>query len=63
VTAATLRPVQLRYPAIPPADELARDIDFIDCWFTDAHGAADWRHAMGLLLGEEIRAELAGVNS
>ena len=59
VTAATLRPVQLRYSALPTAHVLARDINTIDCWFTDAHGAADWRRAMGLLLGEEIRAELA----
>ena len=59
VTAATLRPVQLRYPALPSIEVLARDIAAIDCWFTDAHGAADWRRAMGLLLGEEIRAELA----
>ncbi|MDJ0338913.1 FAD binding domain-containing protein [Cryobacterium sp. PH31-O1] len=59
VTAATLRPVQLRYPRVPAAAELARDIAAIDCWFTDAHGATDWRRAMGLLLGEEIRAELA----
>ncbi|SDN01917.1 CO or xanthine dehydrogenase, FAD-binding subunit [Cryobacterium flavum] len=59
VTAATLRPVQLRYSELPAADVLAGDIAAIDCWFTDAHGAADWRRAMGLLLGEEIRAELA----
>ena len=58
VTAATLRPVQLRYPAVPTARVLARDITAIDCWFTDAHGAADWRRGMGLLLGEEIRVEL-----
>ncbi|WP_105033947.1 FAD binding domain-containing protein [Cryobacterium aureum] len=63
VTAATLRPVQLRYPQVPTAADLARDIAAIDCWFTDAHGAADWRRAMGLLLGEEIRAELAGLGS
>ncbi|TFB69624.1 FAD-binding molybdopterin dehydrogenase [Cryobacterium glaciale] len=63
VTAATLRPVQLRYPQLPTAEELARDIAAIDCWFTDAHGTADWRRAMGLLLGEEIRAELAGLGS
>ena len=61
VTAATLRPVQLRYSELPTADVLAGDIGAIDCWFSDAHGAADWRRAMGLLLGEEIRAELAVV--
>ncbi|MDJ0378161.1 FAD binding domain-containing protein [Cryobacterium sp. PH31-L1] len=63
VTAATLRPVQLRYPELPTAEVLAGDIAAIDCWFTDAHGAADWRRAMGVLLGDEIRAELAGGQS
>ena len=63
VTAATLHPVQLRYAELPTADVLAGDIAAIDCWFADAHGAADWRCAMGLLLGEEIRAELAGGRS
>lgn len=63
VTAATLHPVQLRYTALPAADVLAGDIARIDCWFTDAHGAADWRSAMALLLGEEIRAELAAAGA
>ncbi|MBC7441736.1 MAG: FAD binding domain-containing protein [Ramlibacter sp.] len=58
VTAGTVRPVQLRYPAPPAASALARDIAAIDCWFTDAHGAADWRRAVSGVLGEEIRAEL-----
>jgi len=60
ITGATVRPEQLRYPAVPTGVELAADIDTITTWFTDAHGAADWRHAMGALLGEEIRQELAG---
>jgi hypothetical protein len=58
VTAGTVRPVQLRYDALPDAGTLARDIAGIDCWFTDAHGAADWRRAVSGVLGEEIRAEL-----
>ena len=58
VTAGTVRPVQLRYDSLPDADSLAQDIAAIDCWFTDAHGAADWRRAMSGVLGEEIRAEL-----
>ncbi|HSP51734.1 MAG TPA: FAD binding domain-containing protein [Cryobacterium sp.] len=58
VTAGTVRPVQLRYDTLPDADTLARDIAAIDCWFTDAHGAADWRRAVSGVLGEEIRAEL-----
>ena len=27
-------------------------------WFTDPHGAADWRRAVVGVLAEEIRAEL-----
>ena len=60
VTGGTVRPVQLRYPAVPDATVLAADIAAIDAWFTDAHGAADWRRAVSGLLGEEIRQELAG---
>ncbi len=63
VTAATLRPVQLRYPALPTASVLAHHLETIDCYFTDAHGAADWRAAMSVLLGEEIRTELAAVKT
>ena len=58
VTAGTVHPVQLRYDSAPSASALARDIAAIDAWFTDAHGAADWRRAVSGVLGEEIRAEL-----
>jgi len=58
VTAATVRPEVLRYPAIPSATLLARDVKALESWFTDAHGAADWRRAVTAVLGEEIRAEL-----
>jgi CO/xanthine dehydrogenase FAD-binding subunit len=59
ITGGTVRPVQLRYPQAPAAAELAADIAAIDAWFTDAHGAADWRRAVSGRLGEEIRQELA----
>jgi CO/xanthine dehydrogenase FAD-binding subunit len=59
VTAATLRPVQLRYPTLPDAATLDADVAAITAWFTDPHGAADWRRAVSRLLAEEIRAELA----
>ncbi|TFD87287.1 FAD-binding molybdopterin dehydrogenase [Cryobacterium lactosi] len=59
VTGGTVRPVQLRYPDLPDPAALAADIARIDAWFTDAHGAADWRRAVSGLLGEEIRLELA----
>ncbi len=59
VTAATTHPVQLRYPGVPEAAELAADVDRIEAWWTDPHGAADWRHAVSRLLAEEIRTELS----
>jgi len=58
VTGGTVRPVQLRYRQAPTDAVLAADIGAIDAWFTDAHGAADWRRAVSVLLGEEIRREL-----
>ena len=58
VTAGTVRPELLRYPTIPSAPALARDVTALDSWFTDAHGAADWRRAVSAVLGEEIRTEL-----
>ncbi len=59
VTAATTHPVQLRYESLPGADTLATDVGDIDAWFTDPHGAADWRRAVSTVLAEEIRIELA----
>jgi CO/xanthine dehydrogenase FAD-binding subunit len=60
VTAGTVRPVQLRYPAVPDAAALDADVAAVQGWFTDAHGAADWRRAVSRLLAEEIRTELHG---
>jgi CO/xanthine dehydrogenase FAD-binding subunit len=59
VSAATVRPEQLRFPSLPTASELRAAIEGIDTWFTDAHGAADWRLAVSVVLAEEIRIELA----
>ncbi|QWL32461.1 FAD binding domain-containing protein [Rathayibacter toxicus] len=59
VTAATLRPEQLRFAAMPCADSLAGALHRIDSWFTDPHGAADWRRAVVRILAEEIRSELS----
>ncbi|MDY7543533.1 MULTISPECIES: FAD binding domain-containing protein [unclassified Cryobacterium] len=58
VTAATLRPVQLRFDTLPAAAELRAGVAGIDAWFTDAHGAADWRAAVSGVLAEEIRQQL-----
>lgn len=59
VTGGTTRPEVLRFPGPPTAVELADAVSGIDTWFTDAHGAADWRAAMTARLAEQVRKELA----
>ncbi len=62
VTAATKRPVQLRFPGLPGADELAAALDNAvpeDLYHNDIHGLPAWRRDMTYRLAEEIRAELA----
>jgi len=59
LTAGTVRPVQLRYDAPPPPPRLQADVEAVDAWFTDAHGAADWRRAVSVVLALEILEELA----
>ncbi|PPF84502.1 FAD-binding molybdopterin dehydrogenase [Subtercola sp. Z020] len=59
VTGGTVRPIQLRYDARPTAATLRADVLAITEWFTDAHGAADWRRGVSALLAEEILEELA----
>ena len=59
ITAGTVRPVQLRYASPPPAEQLRADVEAVDAWFTDAHGAADWRRAVSVVLALEILEELA----
>lgn len=59
VTGGTVRPEVLRFPASPPTAALGDAVTGLRTWFDDAHGAADWRRAMGLRLAEEIRQELA----
>jgi CO/xanthine dehydrogenase FAD-binding subunit len=60
VTAATIRPEVLRWTALPSSAELDSAISAITSWFTDPHGAADWRRAVVGVLAEEIRGELDG---
>jgi CO/xanthine dehydrogenase FAD-binding subunit len=59
VSGATVHPEQLRYAAIPDAPTLTADIDRIETWFTDPHGAADWRQGVAAVLAAEILAELS----
>lgn len=58
VSAATVRPEVLRFDEVPTAAELAEAIGAITTWFTDPHGAADWRRGVSGVLGEEMRIEL-----
>jgi CO/xanthine dehydrogenase FAD-binding subunit len=58
VTGGTARPEVQRFPEPPGQDHLVAAIDRIRSWFTDAHGAADWRAAMTRLLAEDVRREL-----
>jgi CO/xanthine dehydrogenase FAD-binding subunit len=58
VTGGTERPEVLRFGAPPAADDLQEAVRRIGTWFTDAHGAADWRRAMTALLAEQAVAEL-----
>ncbi|WP_133763846.1 FAD binding domain-containing protein [Amnibacterium kyonggiense] len=59
VTGGTTRPEVIRFPDLPAPAELAAAIGAIGTWFTDPHGAADWREGVSALLAEEIRQELA----
>jgi CO/xanthine dehydrogenase FAD-binding subunit len=59
ITGGTTRPELIRFPDLPTRDELAAAIAVVPTWFSDAHGAADWREAVSALLAEEIRLELA----
>ncbi|MET3803640.1 CO/xanthine dehydrogenase FAD-binding subunit [Nakamurella sp. UYEF19] len=60
MTAATLWPTVLRYPALPDAPTLAVDVSAADGYYTDPLGVADWRRQVSIVLLEEIRADLAG---
>ena len=62
VTASTVRPFRLAFPAMPSADDLRhalastiREADYHD----DVHGRPDWRRHVTALLAEQIRGELS----
>jgi CO/xanthine dehydrogenase FAD-binding subunit len=62
ITAATPRPVQLRFDELPNARALQSAVFGIHDWYNDPHGAPDWRRATAALFAEEIRIELGGVS-
>ena len=62
ITAATPRPVQLRFAKTPSAAELRHAIDErlpADGYFDDVHGSAPYKRHVTYYLAEQIRAELA----
>jgi CO/xanthine dehydrogenase FAD-binding subunit len=62
ITAATPRPVQLRFATCPSADELrdALDARFLpEAYFDDVHGSAPYKRHVTQYSSEQIRAELA----
>jgi CO/xanthine dehydrogenase FAD-binding subunit len=61
VTAATPRPVQLRFERVPAADGLLAALDAAVApggWFDDVHGSASYKRRLARHFAEEIRAEL-----
>jgi CO/xanthine dehydrogenase FAD-binding subunit len=60
VTAATHRPYQFRFPAVPAELELQAALAGIERWCDDVHGAPDLfgQHVTGML-AEQVRGELA----
>jgi CO/xanthine dehydrogenase FAD-binding subunit len=63
VTAATPRPVQLRFDRVPSADELCRALDATipsGGYFADVHGSPAYRRRVTYYYAEQIRTELSG---
>jgi CO/xanthine dehydrogenase FAD-binding subunit len=62
ITAATPRPIQLRFKKVPSAMELRRALDEhipADGYFNDVHGSAAYKSHLTYYFAEQIRAELA----
>jgi CO/xanthine dehydrogenase FAD-binding subunit len=59
VTAATTRPVQLRFSGLPARDELLAAIAAAGpCYYDDVHGRPAWREAVVRELALEVLADL-----
>jgi CO/xanthine dehydrogenase FAD-binding subunit len=62
ITAATLRPIQLRFEGVPAANELKRTIDDavpFDLYLDDTHGSPAHRKHLTHYFAEQIRSELS----
>jgi CO/xanthine dehydrogenase FAD-binding subunit len=63
ITAATVRPVQLRFERLPATEELKRAIDDavpFDLYLDDAHGSPAHRKHLTYYFAEQIRSDVAG---
>jgi hypothetical protein len=60
VSGGTSHPEQARFDHLPTAAQLEQRLRTIETWYTDAHGAADWREAMTIRFAEQLRVELGG---
>lgn len=60
VTAATTRPIVLRFGALPTHEELEAAVTAIaeSDWYDDPHGSPDWRAAVTLVLAREVLDDL-----
>ena len=61
-SAATPRPVHIRFKKTPSATELHQAIDQQlppGSWFNDVHGSAPYKRHVTFYLAEQIRAELS----
>jgi CO/xanthine dehydrogenase FAD-binding subunit len=65
ITAATDRPVQLRFDAMPSVADMRGAVERIDDarWFGDEHGSATYKRHLAVHFAEEIRAELEVASS
>jgi CO/xanthine dehydrogenase FAD-binding subunit len=62
ITAATPRPIQLRFAEAPSSEQLRHAIDShisVDGYFDDVHGSAAYKRHVTAYFAEQIRAELA----
>jgi hypothetical protein len=62
VTAATVRPIQLEFAAIPTAEQLQAQLSRAipdELYFDDVHGTPPYRKHLTRHFAEEIRRELA----
>jgi CO/xanthine dehydrogenase FAD-binding subunit len=61
ISASTERPLRLKFPRLPDADDLRTRIEReIPQFFDDVHGTPEYRRHMTFYFAEEIRRELSG---